>query len=209
VIVGAQTVPDRLLGCWRRNWIRFGDGDRETDVAVIWLQTASGMGDIRIDPRQQPHETDSSCGITVVDETTSPFPTAVWLDGDTGFSQQAVSSFPEKGWLDWQDDTILFERAPSGAYVEEWEMLDGSMGVVEHHVARGTSSRVNRYTAGCHVMLAVERSSNEAVHEYSYGIRASSDGPTTIQLSTHAKRIGQAMDLDFDWELISSRRHSS
>ncbi len=68
---GVQTVPDALIGCWRRNWIRFGDAgaaedcatedrateDRATEdtatedrVDVIWLQTASGMGDVRIDP---------------------------------------------------------------------------------------------------------------------------------------------------------------
>ena len=74
---GEQTVPDRLFGCWRRNWIRFGDdGAKDSSVQVRWLQTASGMGDLRIDPQQTQAESDSSCGITIVDQEAEPHMTA-------------------------------------------------------------------------------------------------------------------------------------
>ena len=205
--IGIQTVPDRLLGCWRRNWIRFGaDGDHERHVAVIWLQTASGMGDVRIDATQRPEDTDSSCGITVVDESTTPFPTADWLDGDTGFSQQPVSRFPEKGLLDWHTDSLLYERAPSGAYVEEWERLGGSDGLIEHHVGVGTPTRVNRYRAGRHVFVAVERMPGDSVHEFSYGTQSPTDSSVIIELSTVADRIAQPMNFDgHEWQLVSRR----
>jgi len=178
--VGEQTVPDALIGCWRRNWIRFGDaGPHETDVAVVWLQTASGMGDLRIDPKQALTDTD-------------------WLDGATGFSQQATPSFPEKGWLDWRSDTLVYEIAPSGAYVEEWERLPGSGPLVEHYVALDTPTVTNLYVAGDHHFLAVARPPGEQIHEFSYG-----RSPSKIALSTLPGRVGEPMRLDHDWSLVS------
>ena len=203
---GDQTVPTALLGCWRRNWIRFSDdGDLDDRVTVIWLQTASGMGDLRIDPKQQPHQTDSSCGITIVDESTSPYPTARWYDGDTGFAQQAVTSFPEAGWLDWHRATLMREMAPSGAYVEEWERLPGSTGPVVHAVATNAANSTNVYVAGQHVFMAVHRGDGEPIHEYSYGSGGCSDSSIDIKLSTRHERVGSAMQLDYDWKLVSSR----
>lgn len=206
---GNQTVPDALLGCWRRNWIRFGDnGDLERDVTVIWLQTASGMADLRIDPEQEPDQTDSSCGITVVDESTTPYVTADWVDGESGFSQQPTSSFPEKGWLTWDSDTIMKELAPSGSYVEEWEKLSGSGDTIAHFVARDTPTTTNLYICGRHVLLAVRRSEAETVHEYSYGAYSlDADGDSVvIEHSTLADRVGSAMHLDMDWQDVSCRR---
>jgi len=50
LIMGKQTVPDRMIGCWIRRYIQFSDGTRDTATRVIWVQTASGMGDMRIGP---------------------------------------------------------------------------------------------------------------------------------------------------------------
>lgn len=221
------TAPRALMGCWRRNWIRFSTNinrKKEHHVSVIWLQTASGMGDLRIDPNQPLTETDSSCGITVVDESTTPYMTADWLNGETGFAQQAVSSFPEKGWLDWgcYSDGVMYERAPSGAYVEEWEKLPDCGPIVEHYtctytpntvshtsrsasaggkacesdsvkgVASPTARRVNCYIAGVHHFLAVERGPGKQLHEFSYGVR-SPDGTVMVELSTVPECVGQPM----------------
>jgi len=208
---GPQTVPDELLGCWRRNWIRFGDnGPLQRDVAVVWLQTASGMGDLRIDPSQAPHESDSSCGVTVVDETTEPFVTATWHNGETGFSQQPVSRFPEPGWLVWDSGTIMRELAPSGAYVEQWELLPRSHGVVAHYVATKASTTTNLYVAGAHHFVAIERSDEQAVHELSYGVRDTTTSDTNaevivIEMSTIPSRVGRVMQLDCEWQLQSQR----
>ena len=211
---GEQTVPDALLGCWRRNWIRFGDdGAEDTSVTVVWLQTASGMGDVRIDPTQQPHESDSSCGITVVDETTKPYMTADWLDGTTGFTQQPTSNFPEKGWLDWRRPTLLYELAPSGAYVEEWERLDDSTDLLAHLVAHDAATTTNLYIAGRHLFLAQRRGAGGTVDEYSYGrVGDPNDNgddrynnPATIELSTIAEHTGLPMNLAYDWSVVSLR----
>ena len=44
----AATVPDLMLGCWKRAWIEFADGTRDDTTTVVWLQTESLMADVRI-----------------------------------------------------------------------------------------------------------------------------------------------------------------
>src|SRR6185295_18411891 len=39
--MATQTVPDLMLGCWRRAWIEFADGRRDDTTVVVWLQTDS------------------------------------------------------------------------------------------------------------------------------------------------------------------------
>ena len=51
---GSVTVPKRLLGCWDRRYIRFSDGTEDTSTRVLWVQTLSGVGDIRI-PATRPN----------------------------------------------------------------------------------------------------------------------------------------------------------
>jgi len=43
-----STVPMELLGCWRRDWIRWADGTVDDSSHAIWLQTASAMADLRL-----------------------------------------------------------------------------------------------------------------------------------------------------------------
>lgn len=208
--IGEQTVPNELLGCWRRNWIRYEDGDAtdrgepDRSVTVIWLQTASGMGDLRLDPRQVPEDNDSSCGITVVEPTT-PLPTADWLDGPTGFAQQVESSFPEKGWLAWDSPTVMRELAPSGSYVEEWEKLTGSDGDLIHLTAPAAPTLTNLYIAGRHYFLAVQASADETVHQFSYG-EGTAANTIEIELSTIAAMVSTPMRLDYEWVTVSHRR---
>lgn len=186
-----------------------GAPKRDDSVTVIWLQTASGMGDLRLDPKQQPHQSDSSCGITVVETTQredgTPLVTADWLDGETGFAQQPVSNFPEKGLLTWDSPTLMHEVAPSGAYVEEWEMLAGSTGEVLHQIAADAPTLTNLYVAGSHYFLAVQAHEGEQLHEFSYGVRTADQDHIEVQLSTLAARVGAPMNLDYDWTTVSRR----
>lgn len=201
---GVHTVPVELRGCWRRNWIQFGpDGELEHQVHVIWLQTASGMGDVRIDPAQAAHETDSSCGITVVDESTTPYVTADWHDGLSGFSQQPVSSFPEKGWLTWDSPSIMRELAPSGAYVEEWERLPGSGGPTAHLMASDAPMTTNLYVAGRYALLCVQSADPGGLHEFSWATRSPGNDRLVIELSTLPDHIGAVLDTDRAWSITS------
>ena len=58
--------------------------------------------------------------------------TAEWFDGHDGVGFQPVTAFPEPGLLEWQADDVMIERAPSGAYVEEWRRLPGTRGPLRH-----------------------------------------------------------------------------
>ena len=201
---GVHTVPAELLGCWQRNWIQFGpDGELENQVHVVWLQTASGMADVRVDPTQAPHETDSSCGITVVDESTKPYVTADWHDGPSGFGQQTVSSFPEKGWLTWDSPSIMRELAPSGTYVEEWERLPGSGGPTAHLVAPDAPTTTNLYVAGRYALLCVKSAELDGLHEFSLAARSPGNDRLVIELSTLPGHVGVVLDLDQTWSIAS------
>lgn len=151
-VSSAAPVPSELWGCWQRVWIEFEDGTRDDTSFVVWLQLPSLMADVRLSAAaldlageggpagfddcslEQLHVlagSDSSAGAT----TCTPFvtgadgvarATAEW-SSTVGF--QAVSAFPEPGLLELHDDgTVMIERAPSGAYVEEWRLLPGTRG---------------------------------------------------------------------------------
>lgn len=144
------TVPDLMLGCWRRAWIEFCDGTRDDTSMVLWLQTESSMADVRIaadrpsfanrsslaectiDELHALAATDASsgfteCGAVVVDPEGQRSATASWHTRGHGVNFQPVSAFPEPGLMTWNSDaTVMVERAPSGAYVEEWRLVPGS-----------------------------------------------------------------------------------
>lgn len=139
-----------MFGCWRRAWIRFVDGSVDDTSRVWWLQTHSGMVDVRvaatgpeltgraglpdctIDELRLLATTDASSGYTEatpvrVDADGVRTSTACWHTRGHGVNFQPVSAFPEPGLMSWNDDgTVMIERAPSGAYVEQWELVPGS-----------------------------------------------------------------------------------
>ncbi len=148
--MAAATVPDALFGCWRRAWIEFADGTVDDTSTVVWLQTQSQMVDVRVaadrpdlGSRAGLHEctidelraiarSDSSsgyteCGPVVAGSDGLRAATATWHTRGHGVNFQPVSAFPEPGLLTWSaDGTVMIERAPSGAYVEEWRLVPGS-----------------------------------------------------------------------------------
>ncbi|MFK7731556.1 MAG: hypothetical protein AB8B48_08025 [Pseudomonadales bacterium] len=171
-----RTVPDRMLGCWHRRYIKFGDGPQETDTEVIWLQTLSGMADMRIrknrpdlrsykslsdlslDQLTQLADADCSCGITRLDKTTEPYETASWHDGDNGFAQQLISNFPEDGWMEWKEQgRCMMEYAPSGQYEEDWRLQTGSEGAVVHLLSEDGPTTQQLFLSGRHLVLAIDR----------------------------------------------------
>jgi hypothetical protein len=139
-----------MLGCWRRAWIEFSDGTRDDTSTVVWLQTDSLMVDVRI-PGDRPDLTtraglhdctvddlraiatcDASsgfteCGPVVVGSDGLGTATATWHTRGHGVNFHPVSAFPEPGLMTWNEDgTVMREQAPSGAYEEEWRLVEGS-----------------------------------------------------------------------------------
>lgn len=152
-----RTVPDELVGCWRRAWIEHADGTRDDTSLVIWLQLGSDMADVRLpadrgsvaarrgfdecnlDELRALADSESSSGFTActpvtVDADGARRATAEWFSGDDGVAFQPVSAFPEPGLLEWVTDDVMIERAPSGAYVEEWRRLPGTVGPLSHRL---------------------------------------------------------------------------
>ena len=139
-----------MYGCWRRTWIELSDGSIDDSSRVVWLQTPSLMVDVRI-AADRPHlagrtglgdctfdelraiaASDASsgyteCGPVAVDADGLRTATATWHTRGHGVNFQPVSAFPEPGLMSWSDDgSVMVERAPSGAYVEQWQLVLGS-----------------------------------------------------------------------------------
>jgi hypothetical protein len=235
ILYGSATVPSRLIGCWERRYIRFSDGTEDTTTRVIWVQTLSGVGDIRI-RAARPNlrarkgladcskedllalaEQDCFCGVTLFDSNAQPFPTASWPKESYLFRFQPVITFPEPGWMEWlEGGTCMIERAPSGAYVEDWRLQPGSKSFAAHLTQRDASPPTCLYVAGDHAIFARNRSealltdktllelAREADYdrgrmqelldcEFSYARRAGPGGDYVIEVSTFPWREGQPL----------------
>jgi hypothetical protein len=149
---GNSTVSAQMMGCWHRRYIRFRDGKEDTATRVIWLQTASGMGDMRIpgdridlshradlktctrDELVALSDQDSGAGITLLDSDAKPMPTATWEEGNAGVGYQNYVYFPEPGWFEWRAGDCMMEFAPSGTYEEDWRLQPNSRGRLVHLV---------------------------------------------------------------------------
>lgn len=211
-----QTVPDELLGCWQRQWIEFADGTRDDSSFVVWLQLPSLMADVRLsvaalalagrssfsmDELLVLADSDSSSGATTCTPVVQRTATAGWGSA-VGF--QPTSAFPEPGLLEWNDDgTVMMERAPSGAYVEEWHLLPGSRRPLSHSVRADGSQW---YRAGPYGVLVRDRPGTlpsvsrlteltdhavlEAAIDCEFSFAAFANGVWTIQHSTLPGRVG-------------------
>lgn len=235
LVYGSRTVAGRLLGCWDRCYIRFPDGTEDFSTRVIWIQTLAGVADIRI-PATQPDlrdrtgladcsteellalaEQDCFCGVTLFDSNSQPFPTASWPPESYLFRFQPVITFPESGWMEWlEGGTCMVERAPSGAYVEDWRLRPGSRSFGAHLTQPDASLRTCLYVAGDHAIFARDRTAvlptnkslvelaQEATHdhrrlqllldcEFSYAHRGQPGRDYEIKLSTFPWRVGQSL----------------
>jgi hypothetical protein len=151
-----ERVPELLRGCWKREWIRLEEGSVDDTTSVYWLQLESLMADVRIaadqpslaargslaacslDDLKLLSQSESSSGFT----TCTPIErgadgvrraTAEWFTRGHGVAFQPVTAYPEPGLLEWgEDDAVMIERAPSGAYVEQWRLVEGSRSPLVH-----------------------------------------------------------------------------
>lgn len=228
----SATVPDELLGCWQRRWITFADGTHDDTSFVVWLQLPSLMADVRLseaavavatagrasfdecslDELRLLADSDSSSGSTkctpiVVGADGLRRATAEW---SSCVSFQPVAAFPEPGLLEWNDTgTVLIERAPSGAYVEEWHLLPGSRGSFAHHHVNNASEwcRAGDFgvlvtdqrqpaSGGSRLTDMSERGELEAAIgcEFSFAVRSAA-GSFTVAASTLPWRVGTTLAL--------------
>jgi hypothetical protein len=243
---GEMTVPTKLVGCWHRRYIRFSDGQEDTTTRVIWVQTLSGVGDIRVaegrpdlkslggledcskDELLALAEQDCFAGNTLYDKDTEPYPSASWPPEAYLFRYQPVITFPESGWMEWTEEgTCMIERAPSGAYEEDWRLQPGSRDFAIHLSMVSAPTKTSLYITGNHAIFARDRSEtvpNDKTLmqlfeesgsnldrlrqlldcEFSYARRRSPSDRYIIELSTLPWREGQPLRCDWVDELTAS-----
>lgn len=199
----AERVPDLLLGAWRRASIVNDDGSSDTESIVLWLQLESAMVDVRIPVDM---EEASDCEASTGRTTCTPVETggdgirratAEWhTRGSDDIAIHPVSAFPEPGLLEWnQDGSVMIERAPSGAYVEEWHRVPGSTDrIVEHW----TDFRRRLYATGdLAVLVTDDRGDDRSPFEVEFAICEPADDRSRwrIVASTLPGRIGEDIDV--------------
>lgn len=199
----AECVPDLLLGAWRRASIVNDDGTSDTDSVVLWLQLESAMVDVRIPvDMEDPSACEASTGRTRCTPVETGGDgirraTAEWHTREPDdIAIHPVSAFPEPGLLEWnKDGSVMIERAPSGAYVEEWHRVPGSADrLVEHR----TDSRHRLHAAGdLAVVVTDDRGDDRSPFEVEFAICEPADDRSRwrIVASTLPGRIGEGLDV--------------
>ena len=175
------------------------DGTSDTDSLVVWLQLDSAMVDVRIPvDSDDPFTCEASTGYTTCTSIETGCDgirraTAEWhTRGPDDIAIHPVSAFPEPGLLEWNDDgSVMIERAPSGAYVEEWHRLPGS---TERLIERRTDVSHRVYVAGdLAVVVNDDRSDAKSPFDVEFAICEPIRNESTwrIVASTLPGRIGE------------------
>lgn len=198
--IDRSPVPVWLRGCWRRSWIEFDDGTRDDREQVWWLQTEQAMADVRVAvdrPSFAGVESVSACsstqlaalatanastGFTTVTDVTehadgSRSCTAQWHTYGHGANLQPLCTYPEPGLLSVSaDGAVMIERAPSGAYVEEWRSVPGSCD--ETPTRRVLADGRDLYVAGPIAVLVRDRAAPPPREAPLHELVGSLDRPT-------------------------------
>lgn len=217
-------VPDWLRGCWQRRRIDYADGRSDRDSRVFWIQGAGLYGDLRLAPGRP---------AVAAEGPWSPAEAAALArqQGATGFCRcdqtgyaswhrewgyQPVVDFPEPGLLR-REGAVLIERAPSGAYEEEWLALTPP-GAPLFALRRLTAPRRRLIVVGDCAMLIAEREGGSLPPqplertlaararepaalrrlldcEISFARREGSERPFVVRASTLPWREGEALAL--------------
>jgi hypothetical protein len=138
-------VPDWVLGCFRRRSITFFSGETDSSTLVLWLQSRGLTGDLRLAvdrPKVGSLEELLACSPDelrrlgeveggVAPSEFSAHDTGVALTGVMRWGEweafQLHAKWPEPGDLRRVGDCLM-EFAPSGAYVEDWRLLEAGPG---------------------------------------------------------------------------------
>ena len=132
-------VPAWTFGCFHRRSITYAKGQEDAATRVIWVQSQTLTGDLRI-PASRP---DVRGRMSLADCTPEELVLLAQAEGgvaDTAFQGgrmdwnnwtafQPYEKWPEPGDLRRVGDCLV-EFAPSGVYVEDWRFQPGSSGVL-------------------------------------------------------------------------------
>jgi hypothetical protein len=141
LIVGFQkspehSVPDTMLGCFRRRCISFANGESDNQTIVYWLQSRNFTIDLRL-----PQSSEQVRAASLEDYTADELAVLANYEGwvaDTdwtneqmswhgGTALQTTDRWPEPAELR-RIGNCMIEFAPSGAYVEDWRLQPSQTG---------------------------------------------------------------------------------
>lgn len=170
-----QTVPEWMLGCFRRRSISFANGKTDCDTNVYWLQSRNFTIDLRL-PRMEEQ----------IPVKTLPQCTEEQLKELANYEGWVADSYWNGSLISWANETSLqvhnrwpepaelrrvgncmVEFAPSGAYIEDWRsQLDGIGPLIGLRLVEETSpvtgQRFHRggglIVCGSHAALVLGRS---------------------------------------------------
>ncbi len=183
------------------------------------LRRCGSLADCTIEELRLLADSESSTGITActpieVGDDGVRRATAEWPGVDGGVEFQPVSAFPEPGLLEWNaDGTVMLERAPSGAYLEEWQRIPDTSAPLEHRVLADGGEL---FLAGAVAILVRDRSrpvvsrkrldvliaeagadrrAIEALVDCEFSLAQRQGNAYVVTASTHPWRIGEQIDV--------------
>lgn len=118
------SVPEWMIGAFRRRSISFADGTSDVDTRVFWLQSRQLTVDLRLPASLQEQATGDLKADRLAVEGWYAY--AQWrneLSWSGGASLHQHNRWPEPAQLR-RVGNCMVEFAPSGAYVEDWRLLN-------------------------------------------------------------------------------------
>ncbi len=131
-----KSVPNWMLGCFKRRSISFASGDCDTDTHVFWLQGRNITIDLRlpIEVEQIPNKALEDYSLEELHALANYegwYAETVWKDNllswQGGSSFQVHNRWPEPGIMHRVGDCMI-EFSPSAAYVEDWRLKNTTSG---------------------------------------------------------------------------------
>lgn len=124
------SVPDWMIGCFRRRCISFANGESDDQTIVYWVQSRNFTIDLRLprDHDQVPARDFADYNakeLEVLANYEGWEAESLWdgvrLNWNGGTALQVTDRWPEEAELRRVGNSMI-EFAPSGAYVEDWRL---------------------------------------------------------------------------------------
>lgn len=178
----ATSVPDWMLGCWKRYSISFADGTSDTRTHVCWLQSRNFTIDLRL-PVEQDQAPAKAMEEYNAQELRALANYEGWVAGSR-WDGRALSWLPADTSLQlhnrWPEPAILqrvgncmIEHCSSQSYVEDWRLQASAPGpliglrlVHERNLETGALRHLGGglIVVGDHAALVLGRSTPVASH---------------------------------------------
>ncbi|MEZ5571032.1 MAG: hypothetical protein R3E64_03325 [Halioglobus sp.] len=134
--LAVNSVPDWLLGCFKRRSITFANGLIDTQTHVFWLQSRNITIDLRLPVETEqvgakPLEQYDEQELRTLANYEGWYAESVWqndtLNWSGGTSFQIHNRWPEPASLTRVGDCMM-EFCPSSSYIEDWRILSREPG---------------------------------------------------------------------------------